>query len=63
MYLKTKIEKLEDKVGIRKETIVVQMPGESEEEVLRKVNVFPGSDVKFIKVRFVNTNVPRVPNE
>jgi hypothetical protein len=63
MNLKAKIEKLEDKVGIRKETIVVQMPGESEEEVLRKVNVFPGSDVKFIKVRFVNTNVPRVPNE
>jgi hypothetical protein len=63
MNLKAKIEKLEDKVGIRKETIVVQMPGESEEEVLRKANVPTGADAKFIKVIFVKTNIDRTPNE
>jgi len=53
MYLKTKIEKLEEKAEMKKGTIIViQMPDESKKEALQKANVLPGSDVTLIKVSF-----------
>jgi hypothetical protein len=64
MNLKAKVERLEEKAGMKKGTIiVVQMPDESKKEALQKANVLPGSDVTLIKVVFVETNVPRAPNE
>ena len=66
MYLKTKIEKLEDKVGIRKRkrTIIVSMmEGETREEVLRYNDIPPGIDIKENRLIFVITNVPRAPND
>ena len=55
MNLKAKVEKLEEKAGVKKGTIfAVQMPGVSEKEALRKANASPGDDVTFIRVRFVN---------
>ena len=53
MSLKTKIERLEEKAGMKKgNIIVVQMPDESKKEALQKANVLPGSDVTLIKVSF-----------
>ena len=45
MNLKAKVERLEEKAGMKKGSIiVVQMPGESKKEALQKANVLPGSD-------------------
>ena len=53
MNLKAKVERLEEKAGMKKGTIiVVQMPDETEEEAMRKANAPPGVDVTFIKVSF-----------
>jgi hypothetical protein len=52
MNLKAKVERLEEKVGIRETIIVVQMPGETEEEAMRKANAPPGVNVTLIKVSF-----------
>ena len=55
MNLKAKVTKLEKKAGIRNDIIVVQMPGESKKEALQKANILPGSDVTFIKIRFLSS--------
>ena len=52
MNLKAKVERLEEKAGIRNDIIVVQMPDETKEEAMRKANVLPSSDVTLIKVSF-----------
>lgn len=53
MNLKAKVERLEEKAGMKKGSIiVVQMPDESKKEALQKANVLPGSEVTLIKVSF-----------
>ncbi len=48
MNLKAKVERLEEKAGMKKGSIiVVQMPDESKKEALQKANVLPGSEVNL----------------
>jgi hypothetical protein len=66
MYLKTKIEKLENKVGIgRKEKpiLVVMMKGETHEAALHRNNISPKIKSSDERLIFIVTNIRRSPND
>ena len=55
MNLKAKVERLEEKAGMKKGSIiVVQMPDKSKKEALQKANVLPGSELRLSKSASTN---------
>jgi hypothetical protein len=66
MYLKTKLEKLENKAGIRKRKrplMVVQVQGESNEATMRRNGISPKIKATDEKLIFIVTNIQRRPND
>jgi len=56
MNLKAKVEKLEEKAGIKNPVFVIQMPDETKEQAIRKAKVPPGAEVRLLQVVFGEPN-------